>query len=50
MLGMGRTSFTLGLPNEGNSCKVPRLRDKLKDENQQEKFMEDEGLGIERSK
>ena len=36
--------------DEGNSCKVPRLQDKLKDENQQEKFMESEGLGPERSK
>ena len=36
--------------NEGNSRKVPRLRDKLEDENQQEKFMEAEGLGLERSK
>ena len=30
---------------EGNSHKVPRLRDKLKAENQQEKFLEAEGLG-----
>ena len=35
---------------EGNSRKVPRLWDKLKAENQQEKFVEDEGLGLERSK
>ena len=35
---------------EGNSHKVPRLQDKLKDENQQEKFMEAEGLGPKRSK
>ena len=35
---------------EGNSRKVPRLRDKLEAENQQEKSMEAEGLGLERSK
>ena len=36
--------------DEGNSRKVPRLRDKLRAENQQEKFMEVEGLGLECSK
>ena len=36
--------------DEGNSRKVPRLPDKLKVENQQEKFMEAEGLGLECSK
>ena len=35
---------------EGNSRKVLRLWDKLKAKNQQEKFMEAEGLGLERSK
>ena len=35
---------------EGNSHKVPRLRDKLRAENQQEKLVEAEGLGPERSK
>ena len=32
---------------EGNSCKVPRLQDKLEAESQQEKSMEAEGLGLE---
>ena len=36
--------------DEGNSRKVPRLRDALKDENQQDKVMEAEGIGLERSK
>ena len=36
--------------DEGNSRKVPRLQDKLKVENQQEKLMESEGLGTESSK
>ena len=36
--------------DEGNSCKVPRLRDELKAENQQENSMEAEGLGLECSK
>ena len=36
--------------DEGNSRKVPRLRDKLEAENQQDKSMEAEGLGLERSK
>ena len=35
---------------EGSSHKVPRLRDKPRDENQQEKLVEVEGLGSERSK
>ena len=34
----------------GNSRKVPRLQDQLEAENQQEKSMEAEGLGHERSK
>ena len=34
----------------GGSHKVPRLQDKPKAENQQEKFVEAEGLGPERSK
>ena len=36
--------------DEGNSRKVPTLQDKLEDENQQDKSMEAEGLGRERSK
>ena len=36
--------------DEGNSRKVPRLRDQQEAENQQEKSMEAEGLGLERSK
>ena len=36
--------------DEGNSCKVPRLRDQQEAENQQEKSMEAERLGLERSK
>ena len=36
--------------DEGNSRKVPRLQDELKDENQQENSMEAEGLGLEGSK
>ena len=36
--------------DEGNSRKVPRLWDKLEVENQQKKFMESEGLGLESSK
>ena len=35
---------------EGNSRKIPRLQDKLRAEDQQEKFMEAEGLGPEHSK
>ena len=35
--------------DEGNSRKVPRLRDKLKAENQREKFVEAGGLGLEHS-
>ena len=35
---------------EGNSRKVPRLHDKMKAENQQEKLVEAEGLGPESSK
>ena len=35
---------------EGNSHKVPRLWDKPRVENQQEKVMEAVGLGLERSK
>ena len=31
---------------EGNSCKVPRLWDKLKAENQQDKSVESKGLGL----
>ena len=33
--------------DEGNSRKVPRLQDQLEVENQQEKSMEAEGLGLE---
>ena len=36
--------------DEGNSRKVPRLRDQLEAENQQEKSMEAERLGRECSK
>ena len=36
--------------DEGNSRKVPRLRDQLEAENQQEKSMEAERLGLEHSK
>ena len=36
--------------DEDISRKDPRLRDKLKAENQWEKFMEGEGLGLEHSK
>ena len=36
--------------DEGNSCKVRRLRDQQEAVNQQEKSMEAEGLGLERSK
>ena len=36
--------------DEGNSHKVPRPRDELEAENQQEKSMEAKGLGLERSK
>ena len=36
--------------DEGNSHKVPRLWDQLEAENQQEKSLEAEGLGLERSK
>ena len=34
----------------GNSHKVPRLQDELEAENQQDKSMEAEGLGLKRSK
>ena len=54
MLEMWRTSFTPGLSDgehdEGNSHKVPILWDQLEAENQQEKSMEAERLGLERSK
>ena len=36
--------------DEGNSHKVPRLRDQQEAENQQERLMEAERLGLERSK
>ena len=36
--------------DEGNSHKVPRLRGQLEVENQHEKSMEAEGLGLESSK
>ena len=36
--------------DEGNSRKVPRIQDELEAKNQQEKSMEVEGLGRERSK
>ena len=36
--------------DEGNSRKIPRLWDKLEAENQQDKSVEAEGLGRERSK
>ena len=36
--------------DEGNSHKVPRLQDQLEAENQQDKSMEADGLGRERSK
>ena len=36
--------------DEGNSRKVPRPRNQLEVEKQQEKSMEVEGLGLERSK
>ena len=42
--------FPMREHDERNSRKVPRLRDKLESENQQENFMEAEGLGLERSK
>ena len=45
-----RRGFPMREHDEGNSHKVPRLRDKLRVENQQEKLMEAEGLGPERSK
>ena len=32
--------------DDGNSRKVPRLRDKLESENQQDKSVEAKGLGI----
>ena len=34
--------------DEGNSRKIPRLRDKLKAENQREKFVQADGHGPER--
>ena len=36
--------------DKGNRRKVPRLRDKLEAENQQDKSVEAEGLGLEHSK
>ena len=45
-----RRDFPMREHEKGNSRKVPRLRDKLKSENQWEKFVEAEGLGPERSK
>ena len=36
--------------DEGNNRKVPRLRDRLEAENQQDNSMEAKGLGHERSK
>ena len=36
--------------DEGNSCKVPRLRDRLEAKNQQGKSMEAKRLGLEHSK
>ena len=36
--------------DEGNIRKVPRLLDQMEAENQQDKSMEAEGLGFERSK
>ena len=45
-----RRDYPMREHDEGNSHKVPRLRDKLEAENQQEKSMEAEGLGLERSK
>ena len=45
-----RRDFPMRQHKEDNSHKVPRLRDKLKDENQQEKFMEVEGIGPKSSK
>ena len=36
--------------DEGNSRRVPRIWDQLEAENQREKFMEVEGLGLEHSK
>ena len=45
-----RRDFPMREHDEGNSHKVPRLRDELEAENQQEKSMEAEGLGLERSK
>ena len=45
-----RQDFPMREHDEGNSRKVPRLRDQQEAENQQEKFMEAERLGRERSK
>ena len=54
MLEMGGHHLRRDCPmrehDEGNSRKVPRLRDQQEAENQQEKSMEAERLGIERSK
>ena len=54
MLEMQRASFTWDFPmrehKEGSSHKVPRLRDKLRYENQKEKYVEAEGIGPECSK
>ena len=43
-----RQDFPMREHDEGNSRKVPRLRDQLEAENQQEKSMEAEELGLER--
>ena len=45
-----RRDFPMRKHEEGNSHKVPRLRDKMKAKDQWEKFMEAEVLGLERSK
>ena len=45
-----RRDYPMREHDEGNSRKVPMLWDKMKAENQQEKFMEAEGIGPELSK
>ena len=45
-----RRDYPMREHDEGNSRKVPRLRDQQEAENQQEKSMEAERLGRERSK
>ena len=45
-----RQDYPMREHKEGSSHKVPRLRDKPRAENQQEKYMEAEGLGPEPSK